>query len=1123
MKDKGLLTIATAFKSIEATNNSLSAPQAKISAERFHSSNVIVKEKSDDNSKLVSYKKWKKEKEEAQKNLQDKVHKYDHELVSFTNWKDKTDDKYEAIKKAAQRILPEVIQEVDECDDEFDEIEEIFPEAVLESESTYEIDENYNIENLSESLRSSVQAKNYTYIEESSDDDTPLRQKIVFKRKKRNVFFDVLVAVFCIVGCFFSLQTFYDSLNQSLDKINETPIGTISFKYKSAQRKLSDRVLWDRVKQNSPIYNGDIIRTAELSEATITFLDGNTINLYEQSLAQVFYSEKGVAIDFSGGEISIDSSSSESGVSLSAGGNVVELEAGSSLIASVQTKIEDGKLLLDSNSTMALQITHGEAALITAGETKELSAESGSAFLIEANTGDIRSPSVSMFSPQPNSKYLRINNDSVPVVFNWSVSQTTSDDFILELSNQKDFSELVEQMIVTDSSTETFYLVDGMWYWRLYSGVPQNGVDGKFRIEESTVPHTIVPAQDDVYSYYTKAPTIRFVWSEDEFATEWFFEVADNSAMENPTFAQLSSQSSIIVSSLEEGTWFWRATPVYPKGVIHSINVDANSTNVSTFKVVQNDVSSTVDLLLPRKDAVIDINDDQYFSWVHSNEAKSYEIQISKNSDMSSPEIKETVENNFAAVASKSSLLHEGQWYWSVNKTNEIGQQSELGEIRTFLALNGTFSHKTLEPVSSAIVTTSEVANLEFVWENNVPYDTYFQVSSDENFQNLVHDIKVDINSIKGLSISAGKWFWRIVSKNEALSLEYATSPKTLFVENDLDAVQLVEPKQDSVIIVAQNSEVNFAWNPVDSAQYYECRIYNKNNLEEPVFENEKVSQTELSLNMYDMPKGEYLYVMRSVLEDTPSSVPRKSVETSVSFSTRTIDPIRLQVSSRGLTVSGVEALMDTPSVQWSSTEPIVSSEFILSRSERGLSSVARRAGELPLNSQIKLRVRNPSRTIELPPLEEGVWYWTIVGTTTGGYDITASYPSRITVGPINNLPAPTAISPIYGNVFDVDYLSKNQYIDFAWEEVAHAELYHFTLYNQDKEIILERTLKSTNFHFENLEILDRGSFYWAVEATRPLRDGIEQRGNIASFYFEIDLPELNIPHDKTTGDLYGL
>lgn len=52
----------------------------------------------------------------------------------------------------------------------------------------------------------------------------------------------------CLIGVFLNSYLFYNSFFRALTKLNEEPIATITFKYKTAQRKFLDRVVWDRLR-----------------------------------------------------------------------------------------------------------------------------------------------------------------------------------------------------------------------------------------------------------------------------------------------------------------------------------------------------------------------------------------------------------------------------------------------------------------------------------------------------------------------------------------------------------------------------------------------------------------------------------------------------------------------------------------------------------------------------------------------------------------------------------------------------------------------------------------------------------------------------------------------------------
>ena len=112
-------------------------------------------------------------------------------------------------------------------------------------------------------------------------------------RLKNSLFVPFCASILvCVFGAAANSFLFYKNFFRALTKLNEEPIATITFKYKTARRKFLDRVVWDRLRQNSPVYNGDTIHTSSLSEATIWFSDGNIMDLSENTMAQVFLSEE---------------------------------------------------------------------------------------------------------------------------------------------------------------------------------------------------------------------------------------------------------------------------------------------------------------------------------------------------------------------------------------------------------------------------------------------------------------------------------------------------------------------------------------------------------------------------------------------------------------------------------------------------------------------------------------------------------------------------------------------------------------------------------------------------------------------------------------------------------------
>ena len=71
------------------------------------------------------------------------------------------------------------------------------------------------------------------------------------RRSTRSRTRDLLVTLLCLSGATFSLWLFWKDFNAVMSKMNEIPIATVSWKYKAAQRRFSDRLIWDRLQQES--------------------------------------------------------------------------------------------------------------------------------------------------------------------------------------------------------------------------------------------------------------------------------------------------------------------------------------------------------------------------------------------------------------------------------------------------------------------------------------------------------------------------------------------------------------------------------------------------------------------------------------------------------------------------------------------------------------------------------------------------------------------------------------------------------------------------------------------------------------------------------------------------------
>jgi len=104
-------------------------------------------------------------------------------------------------------------------------------------------------------------------------------------------FADFLVILLCLSGAGYSLNLFRLDLFQTLNDQNKTPIGTVSIKRNTVQRRMSDRVIWDRLVKESPVYPNDMIRVGDNSDADL-HIGGNNITINENTLLRLRYNKE---------------------------------------------------------------------------------------------------------------------------------------------------------------------------------------------------------------------------------------------------------------------------------------------------------------------------------------------------------------------------------------------------------------------------------------------------------------------------------------------------------------------------------------------------------------------------------------------------------------------------------------------------------------------------------------------------------------------------------------------------------------------------------------------------------------------------------------------------------------
>ena len=848
----------------------------------------------------------------------------------------------------------------------------------------------------------------------------------------------VFICLLCALLCYY---LFHTSFFRALSKIGEEPIATITFKYKTAERKFLDRVVWDRLRQKSPVYNGDTIHTAERSEATVWFDDGTALNLAESTMAQVFLHADGIlGAELENGTATVDSAEGAKGFSLRSHDTNIQVKGGSRLSAQ---KIE-------GQDDVLVTVQKGSASLDDGSSLAE-----GTSFSVSVS-GE-KAEVLSVLSPLPSQKILCFEEGDCPVEFRWNYGEEKN--LQLLIASDKDFTSRAEKIDVSGMTQISLSLSKGVYYWKIFDG-GGNEKSGKVQVIQSLPPVLLAPAEGYSYQYRKKTPAVRFIWTESEAATAYSFELSKNPSMKNPLIEERTSSSSIIISTLEEGTYYYRVTPYY---AVNRTGL-SNPSETRSFTIKRSGSLLPVSLVAPSNGAFVDKSKNTFtLSWRMESEAEKYTLILSRNKNLSQPLLTRTTAENYAGFAADEvSTLSDGEYFWAVTQTDGEGNESAASEIRSFYLTDGKIEQRTVFPPDGYTLWKALCVDTSFTWKTNLALTQYIQVARDADFSEIVFDSEADGNSLSGINLEAGDYYWRLTAKDE--NFKRATSAKKLTVVEESDAPVLLEPSVAKKAVARPNEDCEFKWEESEGADYYRIKIYGKDG--RLITDENFISGNSFLLNMEAFEEGEYRWELQSFSYETAAASRRNSTLSSSRFILRKIRPVIMIQPLDSCEIDGWDAIENPPYFEWKSFEAVSESGIILSKKGAG-------GAETQTFGSSGYKTR-------LPQLSSGTYEWTVKARTMDDLDISAVKTFSFTVLPIPPFEKPLDAHTVGGTLFNASYLRKTPFIEFEWRSVHRAGEYIIEIYDDKKRRLVREIIAgngSTKFKLENLSDLGKGHF----------------------------------------------
>jgi len=489
------------------------------------------------------------------------------------------------------------------------------------------------------------------------------------KQLNRNFFHftDLFVVLLCLFVAVYCINLFRLDLLKTINLQNEQPIGTITIKNNIVQRRLADRVLWDRLAVESPVYLGDLIRVADLSAATLR-MDGQQIDIGENTLIRIQRAREGegvLEIELTEGNLGVVTTDESNNIKLNVMGRVIDTAPGTTLSAVAG---KDG---------IKVQVSEGTAVFTDEGASRKIS--SGSMIALDSKGEEQHDPAVVVTQPRPNARYVKGFSQPVPVVFTWKrINLEPQDTLLLEISTDKNFSRDVRVFKDLNSSVEVT-LEEGFWSWR-FSQERMILSTGNLTVVEASGLELLSPAKGSLFRYQDEQPSLRFQWTEINDASNYIIEISSTPDFIGPKISREIAAPFYVDSILGQGTWYWRVQPLFSdsfEGVTHfspassfiiEQNTNVNMPAVALAEPEKPAVPLELNLLSPANGTKLPglkaLREQTVFTWDADGEVKSSRFVLSRNSNplLGTPVV-EIIDPKQTISLDR---IGEGVWYWTI-------------------------------------------------------------------------------------------------------------------------------------------------------------------------------------------------------------------------------------------------------------------------------------------------------------------------------------------------------------------------------------------------------------------------------------------------------------------------
>jgi hypothetical protein len=607
---------------------------------------------------------------------------------------------------------------------------------------------------------------------------------------------------------------FWTELNRTVENVGGVVVGEVVEVRGQAQRRYDRQSRWGTLKGDESVYNLDAIRTSSESGAVIVLknfgLDG-TERLDEIALGPDTYIVLDLFgetrnINFVGGDLSATGSE---GLTVTAEGTAVALDKGSVNLSRVE------------GSQTSITVTEGEARVQTGTGSQILDMES--VLRIDEGSGEAVREQVAVTPLRPKSNALLLTyEDERRVEFSWELFADWNTP-TLEVSANPAFSETESPVTRIESETgSALVLAPGVWYWRVIDAATgAAGSNNVFTVDIERRAKPVAPAPELVLPFRGEVPVVSMQWER-----SWFADSYDIELSKTASFAQIDvnrnvTGSSVLIDELDEGTWWWRVTPRYRRGIL-DVPIIPEERRFTLERRVGRDPLVLVNPPDGAAISALDVRDGIDFRWQSQSGLVSYRIEVAVDENFDS-----TVADSGRAGKLETPPDGSGSGNIFLESGRHIIGRSARAGIRN-PQLHHPTRHRTVElidPAPGDIKELEPYSPYDFTWRSGVPGTSRFLLQR-QGGTVCGERTKIIESLVRGESFTAplpgeGSYVWKVQILDDSGRMLAESAEAVFRLRSEFRPPVLNLPRPGSGISLVGSTTLRVAWDPAPGADAY--------------------------------------------------------------------------------------------------------------------------------------------------------------------------------------------------------------------------------------------------------------------------------------------------------------